>query len=29
MKDGRVIGLKDDFLHDTGAFIPYGIAVAR
>ena len=28
MKDGRVIGLKDDFLHDTGAFIPYGIAVA-
>ena len=23
-KDGRVIGLKDDFLHDTGAFIPYG-----
>ena len=29
MKDGRVIGLKDDFLHDTGAFIPYGIAVAH
>ena len=29
MKDGRVIGLKDDFLHDTGAFIPYGIAVAQ
>ena len=28
-KDGRVIGLKDDFLHDTGAFIPYGIAVAQ
>ena len=27
--DGRVIGLKDDFLHDTGAFIPYGIAVAQ
>ena len=24
-----MIGLKDDFLHDTGAFIPYGIAVAQ
>ena len=29
MKDGRVIGLRDEFLHDTGAFIPYGIAVAQ
>ena len=28
-KDGDVIGLKDFFLHDTGAFIPYGIAIAQ
>jgi aerobic carbon-monoxide dehydrogenase large subunit len=28
-KAGEVIGLKDRFLHDTGAFIPYGIAVAQ
>ena len=28
-KDGVVLGLKDNFLHDTGAFIPYGIAVAQ
>ncbi len=28
-RDGTVLGLKDDFLHDTGAFIPYGIAVAQ
>ena len=28
-KNGEVIGLRDDFLHDTGAFIPYGIAVAQ
>ena len=28
-KNGEVIALKDDFLHDTGAFIPYGIAVAQ
>ena len=28
-KNGEVIGLKDEFLHDTGAFIPYGIAVAQ
>ncbi len=28
-KSGEVIGLKDSFLHDTGAFIPYGIAVAQ
>jgi aerobic carbon-monoxide dehydrogenase large subunit len=29
MKTGEVIGLRDFFLHDTGAFIPYGIAVAQ
>lgn len=28
-KEGEVIGLRDSFLHDTGAFIPYGIAVAQ
>ena len=28
-RDGTVIGLRDSFLHDTGAFIPYGIAVAQ
>jgi CO/xanthine dehydrogenase Mo-binding subunit len=28
-KNGEVIGLRDFFLHDTGAFIPYGIAVAQ
>lgn len=28
-KDGEVIGLRDRFVHDTGAFIPYGIAVAQ
>jgi CO/xanthine dehydrogenase Mo-binding subunit len=28
-KTGEVIGLRDFFLHDTGAFIPYGIAVAQ
>ena len=28
-RDGRVLGLKDRFLHDTGAFIPYGIAIAQ
>jgi carbon-monoxide dehydrogenase large subunit len=27
--DGDVIGLRDTFLHDTGAFIPYGIAIAQ
>ena len=27
--DGVVTALDDDFLHDTGAFIPYGIAVAQ
>ena len=29
LKTGEVIGLRDIFLHDTGAFIPYGIAVAQ
>ena len=29
LKDGTVLGLRDSFLHDTGAFIPYGIAVAQ
>jgi carbon-monoxide dehydrogenase large subunit len=28
-KNGEVIALRDTFLHDTGAFIPYGIAVAQ
>ena len=28
-KDGEVLGLHDTFLHDTGAFIPYGIAIAQ
>jgi carbon-monoxide dehydrogenase large subunit len=28
-KDGEVLGVRDTFLHDTGAFIPYGIAVAQ
>lgn len=28
-RDGVVVGLRDRFLHDTGAFIPYGIAVAQ
>lgn len=29
MDDGTVLGLRDTFVHDTGAFIPYGIAVAQ
>ncbi|ARQ02618.1 aerobic carbon-monoxide dehydrogenase large subunit [Pseudorhodoplanes sinuspersici] len=29
LKTGEIIGLRDSFLHDTGAFIPYGIAVAQ
>lgn len=28
-KSGEVVALKNFFLHDTGAFIPYGIAVAQ
>lgn len=27
--DGEVLGVRDKFIHDTGAFIPYGIAVAQ
>ena len=27
--DGVVLGVRDKFVHDTGAFIPYGIAVAQ
>jgi carbon-monoxide dehydrogenase large subunit len=26
-KDGRIIGVKDVFLHDTGAYDPYGLTV--
>lgn len=26
---GEITGLRDRFIHDTGAFIPYGIAVAQ
>jgi CO/xanthine dehydrogenase Mo-binding subunit len=29
MKTGEIVGLRDSFLHDTGAFIPYGIAIAQ
>jgi aerobic carbon-monoxide dehydrogenase large subunit len=29
LKTGEIVGLRDSFLHDTGAFIPYGIAVAQ
>jgi carbon-monoxide dehydrogenase large subunit len=25
--DGRILGLRDDFLHDTGAYDPYGLTV--
>lgn len=28
-KTGEVVAMRDSFLHDTGAFIPYGIAVAQ
>ncbi len=28
-KSGKILGLRDFFLHDTGAFIPYGIAIAQ
>lgn len=27
-KDGRVLGVKDFFLHDAGAYAPYGLTVA-
>ena len=26
-KDGRILGIKDEFLHDTGAYDPYGLTV--
>ncbi len=26
-KDGKILGLKDDFLHDTGAYDPYGLTI--
>jgi carbon-monoxide dehydrogenase large subunit len=26
-KDGRILGIKDSFLHDTGAYDPYGLTV--
>ena len=26
-KDGQILGVKDVFLHDTGAYIPYGLTV--
>jgi carbon-monoxide dehydrogenase large subunit len=26
-RDGTILGLKDDFLHDTGAYDPYGLTV--
>lgn len=28
-KNGEIVALRDSFLHDTGAFIPYGIAIAQ
>jgi CO/xanthine dehydrogenase Mo-binding subunit len=29
LKTGEVVALRDSFLHDTGAYIPYGIAIAQ
>ena len=26
-RDGRILGVKDEFLHDTGAYDPYGLTV--
>ncbi|MCO6453333.1 MAG: xanthine dehydrogenase family protein molybdopterin-binding subunit [Caldilineales bacterium] len=26
-KDGRILGVKDEFIHDTGAYDPYGLTV--
>ena len=26
-EDGQILGIKDEFLHDTGAYIPYGLTV--
>jgi carbon-monoxide dehydrogenase large subunit len=28
-REGEVVAVRDRFLHDTGAFIPYGIAIAQ
>ncbi len=27
-RDGRILGIRDTFLYDTGAYIPYGLTVA-
>jgi CO/xanthine dehydrogenase Mo-binding subunit len=27
-RDGRILGMRDSFLHDTGAYDPYGLTVA-
>ncbi|MGD8634768.1 MAG: molybdopterin-dependent oxidoreductase, partial [Anaerolineales bacterium] len=26
-KDGKILGLKDDFIHDSGAYDPYGLTI--
>ncbi|GMV33212.1 MAG: xanthine dehydrogenase [Chloroflexi bacterium] len=26
-RDGRILGIKDDFIHDTGAYDPYGLTI--
>ncbi|RMF67350.1 MAG: xanthine dehydrogenase family protein molybdopterin-binding subunit [Calditrichaeota bacterium] len=26
-KDGTILGVRDEFLHDTGAYVPYGLTV--
>lgn len=26
-RDGRILGVKDDFIHDTGAYDPYGLTI--
>jgi len=26
-RDGRILGIRDDFLHDTGAYDPYGLTI--
>ena len=26
-KDGRILGIRDDFIHDTGAYDPYGLTL--
>jgi carbon-monoxide dehydrogenase large subunit len=27
LSDGRIVGVKDEFLHDTGAYNPYGLTI--